>query len=1017
MYSVQLWLLMLLVTLVKAQNCTDANRSTALTTTQPYVLFRRCTVRSSSTIVVKTGVTRTATFEYSRFQGDSYLHVNGSTLPSTTRITIEVIHNSFFQAGVVFSGTFSNANLTFRNNTLLITRRIDLGQLAMVVLLVFLDDVTLMNTTTFLLYSNNMTSTSSVGQGNAASIYVNSAFRLFYGSYFCICYNNMTVTSTDNDVVAMSFENITIISSYWSISYNNVVVLVNNVNIGTNTASNVYFTNTSMTSSSWIFACNNMTSSPTNIGYTLYFGNTTMNTSSCSLSYNTMKSFSAGAANVFFNGVHVTSSNWSVMYNSMDGENSAKALSFSNTTMNSSNCIISHNNMTATTVNVVFYNGVIVNFSNWSITHNNMTSTSGSIIMNSYGPVTMTSSNWSISYNNMTSGVDVLSLYSSCLGFSDINVTSSRCAISFNKMIARFISFTVPSATVYFSNLVMTTTIWTISHNYISATITITFGPANAYTLSFGSITISSSTWSISYNNLVAAGAGNAAGNLYFSNVINISSSNWSITHNIMVASGSTGSHILHLLHSIFIASSTWTISDNKMTASASGSSYVLAMYKTTVTTSNWSICNNKMTASSGSIGYTVLLYFINISASTWYITYNNMTATGSSAYAFYLTSTNVTMSHCYISYNELRAVAGLGSAFIMRFTAVFMYQSNWSQCSDRTAAKSNSSAKVFHFNSALGLYNNSHFDVMLLTAELNSLRETMFIRFHGGLTVSDTGRFSLLHCLVSGSQFNATSSALVSGAVNISATGIIAMFANTWYGSLLATPYNSTIVSFNVSAYLVHRSWVLPCLPTYTTTFSNTRTILRSHPSDSATATRTCTVSVSYSRRTTSLSHSLHTASRSTETYTSSHSTQSNSLSRSAKTNILSLTESHSSSHSANTNSHSHSSSHTTESTSHSHTANSHSSQRSESSSVGVGSVSSTASSATGTVSKCIGSLPCATMMMPVTQSVPCGAGFVTAPESASLQLLLSFNVSVLFRDDWAVVVRGARVHRHRQR
>ena len=97
--------LLLVCTLVAAQNCIDASQSTSLNTTQPSVLFRRCTVNSSSVITVNTNTTSTATVEYSTFVGESYLHINGTTDPS--RCTIEIVHSAFRDAGVKFSGSFS----------------------------------------------------------------------------------------------------------------------------------------------------------------------------------------------------------------------------------------------------------------------------------------------------------------------------------------------------------------------------------------------------------------------------------------------------------------------------------------------------------------------------------------------------------------------------------------------------------------------------------------------------------------------------------------------------------------------------------------------------------------------------------------------------------------------------------------------------------------------------------------------------------------------------------------------
>ena len=108
--------LLLVCTLVAAQNCIDASQSTSLNTTQPSVLFRKCTVNSSSVITVNTNTTSTATVDYATFVGDSYLHITGTTDPPPFRVTIDVVHSSFLEAGVKFSGNFSTATLTLRNN-------------------------------------------------------------------------------------------------------------------------------------------------------------------------------------------------------------------------------------------------------------------------------------------------------------------------------------------------------------------------------------------------------------------------------------------------------------------------------------------------------------------------------------------------------------------------------------------------------------------------------------------------------------------------------------------------------------------------------------------------------------------------------------------------------------------------------------------------------------------------------------------------------------------------------------
>ena len=122
-------LLLLLLVFVVAQNCMDTTRSTLLSTTQPSVLFRRCTVNSSSVMVVNTSATSAATIEYSMFVWGSYLHLNGTAAASSTiRVMIEVLHSTFREAGVKFSGNFSNASLTLRSNTMSITHRIAMGQ-------------------------------------------------------------------------------------------------------------------------------------------------------------------------------------------------------------------------------------------------------------------------------------------------------------------------------------------------------------------------------------------------------------------------------------------------------------------------------------------------------------------------------------------------------------------------------------------------------------------------------------------------------------------------------------------------------------------------------------------------------------------------------------------------------------------------------------------------------------------------------------------------------------------------
>ena len=60
-----LLLMWLLGDLVGAQNCTDATQNVSLSTTQLYVLFRRCTV--NGTTPVNSNVTTTAIIEYCAF--------------------------------------------------------------------------------------------------------------------------------------------------------------------------------------------------------------------------------------------------------------------------------------------------------------------------------------------------------------------------------------------------------------------------------------------------------------------------------------------------------------------------------------------------------------------------------------------------------------------------------------------------------------------------------------------------------------------------------------------------------------------------------------------------------------------------------------------------------------------------------------------------------------------------------------------------------------------------------------
>ena len=156
----QLLLLLLVGPLVvAAQNCTDTTRSTSLSTTQPSVLFRWCTVTAASVIVVNSSATTTASIEHCTFVQDSYLHVNGTAVASfTNRVTIEVLHSTFREAGVKFSGNFSNASLTLRNNTMSITHRIEMGQFATYNIAVFLIDLWLTNCTSFNVVGNTISS-------------------------------------------------------------------------------------------------------------------------------------------------------------------------------------------------------------------------------------------------------------------------------------------------------------------------------------------------------------------------------------------------------------------------------------------------------------------------------------------------------------------------------------------------------------------------------------------------------------------------------------------------------------------------------------------------------------------------------------------------------------------------------------------------------------------------------------------------------------------------------------------
>ena len=263
----QLLLLLVLTLIVVAQNCTDTTQSTFLGMTQPSVLFRRCTVTAASVIVVNSSATTTSSIEYCAFVGDSYLHVNGTAVASfTNRVTIEVLHSTFREAGVTFSGNFSNASLTLRNNTMSITHCIEMGQPVTYNIALFLSNLWLTNSTSFNVVGNIISTVDNANYSCALLVSV-----VVHNSTFLISYNNITASGSGNSYAYTLNINqpITMTSSNWYIAYNNMTCTANVV------LTLRYIQPITMTSSNWYISYNNMTTKASgvnvNSAYTMDF--------------------------------------------------------------------------------------------------------------------------------------------------------------------------------------------------------------------------------------------------------------------------------------------------------------------------------------------------------------------------------------------------------------------------------------------------------------------------------------------------------------------------------------------------------------------------------------------------------------------------------------------------------------------------------------------------------------------------------------------------------------------------
>ena len=192
-----------------------------------------------------------ASIEHCTFVQDSYLHVKGTAITSfTNRVTIEVLHSTFREAGVKFSGNFSNASLTLRNNTMSITHRINMSQHASYTVPLFLSDVWLTNSTSFNVVANTISPADIV----KSPIALHGSIEL-HNSTFLISYNNMTATGGNSNAYTLLFVSITMTSSNWHIFYNNLMSTG-----GSDNAYTLHFSQPiTITSSNWYISYNNMT--------------------------------------------------------------------------------------------------------------------------------------------------------------------------------------------------------------------------------------------------------------------------------------------------------------------------------------------------------------------------------------------------------------------------------------------------------------------------------------------------------------------------------------------------------------------------------------------------------------------------------------------------------------------------------------------------------------------------------------------------------------------------------------